>query len=107
MSKVSGVAYNEMSYLDKLDALRDVYGMSSSLAEAIGVSRRSLPNWRDRPESIKPAYRLNIDILCRNGACDGAWPICTTDSSVPRSGKNQLLSGRRINGETNENRYRS
>jgi hypothetical protein len=63
MSKVSGMAYNEMSYLDKLDALQDVYGMSSSLAEAIGVSRRSLPNWRDRPESIKPAYRLNIDIL--------------------------------------------
>jgi len=37
--------------------------MSTALAEAICVSRRSLLNWRDRPESIRPAHRLTIDIL--------------------------------------------
>ena len=33
------------------------------MAEAIGVSRRTLPNWRDKPESIKPEHRLDIDVL--------------------------------------------
>lgn len=55
--------YNEIDYIEKLDRLLEVYGMSASLAEAIGVSRRSLPNWRDKPESIKPEYRFNIDTL--------------------------------------------
>ena len=55
--------YNEIDYIEKLDQLQEVYGMSASLAEAIGVSRRSLPNWRDRPDSIKPEYRFNIDVL--------------------------------------------
>lgn len=55
--------YTTLSYIDKLDQLQDVYRMSTALAEAIGVSRRSLPNWRDRPESIKAEYRFNIDVL--------------------------------------------
>jgi len=55
--------YNELSYIDKLEQLQAVYGMSVRLAEAIGVSRRSLPNWRDRPDSIKPQFRFNIDVL--------------------------------------------
>ena len=55
--------YNDITYIDKLDQLQEVYEMSAKLAEAIGVSRRSLPNWRDRPESIKPEFRLNIDVL--------------------------------------------
>jgi len=55
--------YNDISYIDKLDQLQEVYQMSARLAEAIGVSRRSLPNWRDRPESIKPEFRFNIDVL--------------------------------------------
>jgi len=29
----------------------------------IGVSRRSILNWRDKPESIKPDFRMNIDVL--------------------------------------------
>ncbi len=55
--------YNEISYVDKLDKLQEVYEFSTKLAEVIGVSRRSLPNWRDKPESIKPEHRLDIDVL--------------------------------------------
>ncbi|RKZ43625.1 MAG: hypothetical protein DRQ58_12380 [Gammaproteobacteria bacterium] len=55
--------YNDISYVDKLDKLQEVYEFSTKLAEAIGVSRRSLPNWRDKPESIKPEHRLDIDVL--------------------------------------------
>jgi len=55
--------YQEIEYIEKIDRLLDVYGMSAALSEAIGVSRRSLPNWRDRPESIKPEHRFNIDVL--------------------------------------------
>lgn len=55
--------YNTLSYIEKLDQLQVVYGMSAALSEAIGVSRRSLPNWRDRPESIKAEHRFHIDVL--------------------------------------------
>jgi len=55
--------YNHISYIDKLDQLQSIYEMSTRLAEAIGVSRRSILNWRDRPDSIKPEYRFNIDVL--------------------------------------------
>lgn len=55
--------YNKISYIDKLDQLQVIFEYSSKLAEAVGVSRRTLPNWRDRPESIKPAHRLDIDVL--------------------------------------------
>ncbi len=55
--------YNEISYIEKLDALQVIFEYSAKLAEAIGVSRRTLPNWRDKPESIKVEYRLNIDVL--------------------------------------------
>lgn len=55
--------YNNIKYIEKIDLLLEHYGMSAGLAEAIGVSRRSLPNWRDKPESIKPEYRFNIDVL--------------------------------------------
>jgi len=55
--------YNALSYIDKLDKLQEVYAMSASLAEAVGVSRRSLPNWRDKPDSIKPQFRFKIDAL--------------------------------------------
>jgi len=56
--------YDDSSYIDKLDRLQKVYPMSTALSEAIGVSRRSLLNWRDRPESIKAEHRFNIDVLC-------------------------------------------
>ena len=55
--------YNEISYIEKLDQLQEVYEYSTKLAEAIGISRRSLPNWRDKPESIKPGHQLDIDVL--------------------------------------------
>ncbi|VAX07225.1 hypothetical protein MNBD_GAMMA26-1084 [hydrothermal vent metagenome] len=55
--------YNDISYIDKLDQLLEVYEYSTKLAEAIGVSRRSLPNWRDNPDSIRPEHRLDIDVL--------------------------------------------
>ena len=55
--------YNKISYIDKLDALQSIFEYSAKLAEAIGVSRRTLPNWRDKPESIKAEHRLNIDVL--------------------------------------------
>ena len=55
--------YTDISYIDKIDQLLEVFKYSSKLAEAIGVSRRSLPNWRDNPESIKPEHRLDIDVL--------------------------------------------
>ena len=54
---------SEISYIDKLDQLQDIFEYSAKLAEAIGVSRRTLPNWRDKPESIKPVHRLDIDVL--------------------------------------------
>lgn len=55
--------YNNISYIDKLDRLQEVYQMSVALSEAMGVSRRSLLNWRDRPDSIKAEHRFNIDVL--------------------------------------------
>ncbi len=55
--------YNKISYIDKLDALLEIFEYSVKLAEAIGVSRRTLPNWRDKPESIKAGHRLDIDVL--------------------------------------------
>jgi len=55
--------YNKISYIEKLDALQEIFEYSAKLAEAIGVSRRTLPNWRDKPESIKAEHRLNIDVL--------------------------------------------
>ena len=55
--------YNEISYIDKLKKLQEIFEYSAKLAEVIGVSRRTLPNWRDKPESIKPEHRLAIDVL--------------------------------------------
>ena len=55
--------FNEISYIEKLYALQAIFGYSAKLAEAIGVSRRTLPNWRDKPESIKAEHRLDIDVL--------------------------------------------
>jgi len=55
--------YNKISYLEKLEALREYFPMSSALIEVLGVSRNSLLNWLDRPESIKAENRFNIDVL--------------------------------------------
>jgi len=55
--------YLEISYINKLEQLQSVYETSAKLSEAIGVSRRSLLNWKSAPESIKPEHRLDIDVL--------------------------------------------
>ncbi len=53
----------KISYSDKLNQLQKHYKYSTKLAEAIGVSRRTLPNWHENPDSIKPEHRLDIDVL--------------------------------------------
>ncbi|MDI1232170.1 MAG: Fic family protein [Methylobacter sp.] len=59
--------YNAISLLDKLDQLQAMFFYSTKLAEAIGVSRRTLLNWRQKPESISAKCRLDIDVLyCRH-----------------------------------------
>ena len=59
--------HQEISCLEKIEALQTHFIQSMRLAEAVGVSRRTLLNWRDKPDSIKPEYRLDIDVLyCRH-----------------------------------------
>ncbi|MDO9267811.1 MAG: Fic family protein [Methylobacter sp.] len=59
--------YNSINYIGKLDQLQTAFVYSTKLAEAIGVSRRTLLNWRQKPESISAEYRLDIDVLyCRH-----------------------------------------
>ncbi len=55
--------YNKISEIDKLDQLQEVFEYSTKLSEAIGISRRTLLNWRSKPESISAEFRLNIDVL--------------------------------------------
>lgn len=55
--------YIKFSYLEKIDQLQSVFEYSTTLSEAIGVSRRTLLNWRSKPESISAEHRLTIDIL--------------------------------------------
>ncbi len=55
--------YNKISLADKLDQLQTALIYSTKLAEAIGVSRRTLLNWRQKPESIAANYHLDIDVL--------------------------------------------
>jgi len=59
--------YNAISLLDKLDQLQLVFVYSTKLAEALSVTRRTLLNWRQKPESISAKYRLDIAVLyCQN-----------------------------------------
>ena len=55
--------YNAISLLDKLDQLQVVLVYSTKLAEALNVTRRTLLNWRQKPESISAKYRLDMDVL--------------------------------------------
>ncbi len=55
--------YNAISLLDKLDQLQGVFVYSTKLAEALSITRRTLLNWRRKPESISAKYRLDIDVL--------------------------------------------
>ena len=59
--------YNKISYIDEIDQLQEVFEYSTKLSEALGVSRRTLLNWRSKPDSISAENRLNIDVLyCRH-----------------------------------------
>lgn len=59
--------YNTISYIEKIDQLQSAFVYSTKLAEAIGVSRRTLLNWQQKPESISAKRRLDIDVLyCRH-----------------------------------------
>jgi fido (protein-threonine AMPylation protein) len=57
------VEYNNISYVGKLKALQGVLSMSTKLSKALGVSRTSLVNWLDKPDSISADNRFNIDVL--------------------------------------------
>lgn len=57
------IKYNEISTIGKLDQLQTAFVYSTRFAEALGVSRRTLLNWRHKPESISVKYRLDIDVL--------------------------------------------
>lgn len=60
------IDYNEISYIEKIEQLQSVYEYSTKLSEVLGVSRRTLLNWQNRPDSISAENRLNIDVLyCR------------------------------------------
>ncbi|MEI6334939.1 MAG: Fic family protein [Methylococcaceae bacterium] len=59
--------YNKISTIAKLDQLQSAFVYSTKMSEALGVSRRTLLNWRQKPESISAKYRLDIDVLyCRH-----------------------------------------
>jgi fido (protein-threonine AMPylation protein) len=55
--------YNKISYTEKLDQLQNTFTYSTKFSEAIGVSRRTLLNWKHSPDSISPKHRLDIDVL--------------------------------------------
>jgi hypothetical protein len=55
--------YNKISTIDKLDQLQSAFVYSTKLSEVLGVSRRTLLNWRQKPESISAKFRLDIDVL--------------------------------------------
>jgi len=59
--------YNSIKLVDKLDQLQTAFFYATKLAEALGISRRTLLNWRQKPESISAKHRLDIDVLyCRH-----------------------------------------
>ena len=57
------INYQDLSYTEKLNKLQEYFYYSTKLSEAIGVSRRTLLNWKNNPNSISPAHRLDIDVM--------------------------------------------
>ena len=55
--------YNKISYIEKLIKLQDEFVYSTKLSEEIGVSRRTLLNWKNKPESISGKFCMDIDVL--------------------------------------------
>jgi len=54
---------HNITYQQKIDTLLEHYRYSTKLAEALGVSRISVQNWRDEGANISDNNKLNIDIL--------------------------------------------
>ncbi len=52
----------EIDYKAKIEALLDHYKFSTKLAEALGVHRMSIPNWREGSVEISQENKLKIDI---------------------------------------------
>ena len=52
-----------IGYQEKIEALLEHYKFSTKLAEALGVHRMSILNWRDGKVEISKENRLNIDVL--------------------------------------------
>ena len=57
-----GIHMNMTTYREKIEALLEHFRYSTKLAEALGVHRMSIPNWRDGKE-IHRDNRLKIDLL--------------------------------------------
>ncbi len=63
---IDPVNFQAISYLEKISRLQDHFVYSTKLSEAIGVSRRTVLNWKNRPSSISATHQLEIDVLyCR------------------------------------------
>ena len=55
--------YNNINVIEKLDQLQSKFVYSTKLAETLSISRRTLLNWRQKPDSISSKYCLEIDVL--------------------------------------------
>ena len=55
--------YHKISTIDKIEHLQSALIYSTKLAEALGVSRRTLLNWQQKPTSVSAKHQLNIDVL--------------------------------------------
>lgn len=55
--------YLDINVLEKLDRLQSKLVYSTKLAESLCISRRTLLNWRQKPNSISSKYCLDIDVL--------------------------------------------
>jgi len=60
------VAYHRIGFNEKIEALSGRFPTSVALADALGVSRMTLVNWRNNVDSISDSNRDRIDYLyCR------------------------------------------
>lgn len=55
--------YNKISYSEKLAQLQNAFTYSTKFSESIGISTRTLLNWKQNPDSISAKHRLDIDVL--------------------------------------------
>ncbi len=55
--------YQNISELTKIESLLEHFVYSTRMSEVLGVSRRSILNWKNNPDSISPDHRLDLDVL--------------------------------------------